>query len=515
MATEEATPIDQQKAARKQYFDDPEMQRIAQEIAALRERAAQQGASANELFEGSFVLSAQLGDERREKRGEPRILEQAYRDAWNDPDVRQAYGDGKNGDLRDKGMHKPLPDEEMILSKEEETLLGLHPEISSDAGSVEQTHDLLAIHFDARAIDMRLLRTLVRSISHGGEKQWQLRDNDMKEGRVPDGIRALLALDMLANEARTLMRALLAEYQPMDPSLPADYVSSDKARDAYRDKLLSAKTPTDAHRARDERLDTAVKRGFNLAYLKGLEERLSTMVQERAQSLYKDDAEKVMNLWRAVNYLKSSKLKPKESASDLRQSVYGALKEYGTLKEESIKRAESIIRPRVIRNPEAFTPAAQHSLGVLKEEIRNAQVERGDTTKMTEDEKARYEREKKQHEEDEKLQPLKQYIGKVLYDTKNDRLIFCIGGGKISRTRTSYDRKRHKEVEKASDIPGMEVRYFPRPRSGMKASANQENGIIKPGAFLTRIQSGEYQLRDDISISGDTKEIDTKLFPKE
>ncbi len=194
--------------------------------------------------------------------------------------------------------------------------------------------------------------------------------------------------------------------------------------------------------------------------------------------------------------------------SEFRQSVYG------TLRERDIEKARALIRPRIVRNPDAFTPAAKHTLNITGEEIKAAQMERGDTREMTKEEKTEFERKKKQKQEDEQLQPLRPYIGTVLYDKGNDRLIHCIGFGKISRTRTKYDEKKYATVKTSSDVPCMEVRYFPRPKFGKSATAKKENGLIGPGEFLVRIQSGEYELRTDIALSQDTIEIDAKFFPK-
>ena len=428
-----------------------------------------------ELFDNSFLLPAQLGDARRKERGQEEILAEAHKAAWDEKNVKELYGKGKNGNVGSEDYHE------------------------YDNQGAKNLNEFLKIHFDPEAIDLRLVRSLVHNMDHGGIDQWNRREQDMYEEKIPDGIRALLHLDMLANEARTLMHGWLDNNLPLNPSLVPDSLSVDHAKAAYVKKLQAKIEP----------------KGFPVAYLKGLEERLSAMVNERAQSLYKDTAKETMDLWRAVNYLRSSKFKL-GSVSEFRQSVYGALKE------RNLQKAKDLIRPRILRNPEAFTLAAQYSTNIAKEEIRTAQVERGNTKRMTPAEKELYKQRRaedklreKKREEEKRLEPLKPYIGKVIFDKKGDRLILCIGLGKISRTRTTYDGKTHTDIQKASDMPGMEVRYFPRPQSGTRAPARQDDGIIKWGAFLTRIQSGEYQLQDDITISGDTKEIDTKLFPKE
>jgi len=437
------------------------------------------------------------------------MLEQAYREAWNDTAVRQAYGDGKNGDLRGKGAHnKPREyDDEPSLTIED-IPFDTHPKLSSDAGSVEQSRDLLAIHFDARGIDVRLLRILVRNIEHGGEAQWQLRENDLKEAEVPDGFRALLTLDMLANEARSLIRSLLREYQPLDPSMPPDYVSADKAREAYRDKLLSAREPKISHRAQDRNLDIAIRRGFNLAYLKGVEERLSDIVNERAQNLYgEENAEEMMDLWRVVNYLRSSKFSQGD-VTEFRRSVYGALKE------KNVQKARDLIRKRIVRTPDAFTPAAHRILEVTQAELSEVRVQRGDTRKMTPEEKKVHDERKRQENTTEILQPIRPYVGKTLYDAKGDRLIYCIGLGAIERKRASYDSKTRQYKETSSKIPAMEVRYFSRPKSGGTAKARKESGFIKPAEFLVNVENGTYTLREDIALSPDATEITTNFFPE-
>ncbi len=132
---------------------------------------------------------------------------------------------------------------------------------------------------------------------------------------------------------------------------------------------------------------------------------------------------------------------------------------------------------------------------------------------MSTAEKEAYKEQVKQREEEEKLQPLKPYIGTVLYDAANDRVIYCIGFGKASRTRTSYDKKTWKKVETTSDIPGMEVRYFPRPKPGEPARARKEKGLIGPGQFLANIAKGTYSLREDINLDATTEQFDQKLFP--
>ncbi|MBI2483959.1 hypothetical protein HYV71_02125 [Candidatus Uhrbacteria bacterium] len=510
MAPENRNNPDAQKAAQqhKRYYDDPGMQSLAQEIVVLRDQAIRGGVSMHRLFSESFLLPARLGDTNRKKIGQEEMLVNAYQDAWLDPDVAARYGAGKMGDVSGKGEHRKDTSDEMSEIDNDPALRALlNPDKDSDDEYVTPNRELLSTHFDPKALDVRLLRSLIKNIEHGGEAQWRLRAQDLGAARVPDGIRALLTLDMLANEARTLIRSLLREYQPLNPSLPTDYLSADQARENYRAKLLCLKKPTDARRAQDRTLDTAIKRGFTLAYLKGMEERLSDMAQERATSLYGDKAGEIMDLWRAANYLISSKF-TQGDVSEFRQSVYGALKE------KNLDKARSLIRPRILRNPDAFTPAAKHTLGVTEQELKATRMERADTRKMSLNERAEYEKMKKQKEDEEKLTPLKPYVGKVVYDGGHDRLMYCVGFGAIERTRASYDKKTHRNRETKSSIPAMEVRYFPRPKSGGTSTSRKEAGFIGPGEFLTRIETGEYTLREDISLSSGGMEIDARFFPK-
>ncbi len=275
------------RRAKGPYFLDPEMQKIAEKIAALNNQESSAGVPMNTLFEDSFLLPAQLGDAKRKSRNQEEILVAAYKDAWNQSDVKAAYDYGKVGDVSKKGAHHKDDADEIKL--EPKLFAILHPETSSDDQDVTPTRDLLSTHFDPSAIDVRLLRSLIKNIEHGGEAQWRLRTQDLDKAEVPDEVRALLYLDLLANEARILMKNWLKENQRPDPFSALDYLSKEKAREAYENKLSSLIKP----------------KGFKLAYLKGFEERLSGMVDERAQSLYKDQSEEMMNLWRAINYLRS------------------------------------------------------------------------------------------------------------------------------------------------------------------------------------------------------------------
>ncbi len=476
------------RAMKGPSYKNPEMQEIAEKMVSLKNREANAGVSIHELFNDSFLLPAQLGDARRKERGQEEILVAAYKSAWGQQDVKAAYGEGKVGDVSKKGAHHK--DDPNDTELDPAILAMLHPELSSDDQDVTLCRDLLSTHFDPRAIDMRLLRSLIKNIEHGGEAQWNLREHDLDAAEVPEGIRALLYLDLLANEARMFMKNWLKENQRPDPYSPPDYLSGKQAEEAYTKKLSSIIKP----------------KGFKIAYLKGLEERLSSMVDERAQNIYKDQAEEMMSLWRVVNYLISSKFSQGD-VPEFRQSVYGALKDRG------IEKAKTLIRPRMVRNDEAFTPAAKHTFNITEEEIKASRMERGKTAKMTKDEKAEFEWQKKQKQEDEQLQPLQPYIGRTLYDTKNDRLMYCIGFGKISRVRKSYDAKKHVYVEKSSDVPAMEVRYFSRPKSGETAQARKENGLIGPGEFLACIAKNQYVVREDIPLSPDATTIDANLFP--
>ncbi len=330
-------------------YSDLEMQNIARQIADLRERGNRTGVPMHELFESSFVLPAQLGDRRRKLRNEDEILVQAYKDAWSDREISALYFEGKKGDLRSKGAYRP-DEEPSTLSPE--VLALLHPEKDYDDNYVNQCRDLLNVHFDPEAIDIRLVRSLVRNLDHGGMTQWALREKDMSEAGVPDGIRALLTLDLLAHEARLYIREWLRENQSLDPFTVTDFLSSTQAKENYVKKLGTKIEP----------------KGFKLAYLKGLEERLSGMVEERAKSLYKDDSDAMMELWRAVQYLRSSKF-TQGDVSEFRQSVYQALKD------RDLEKARSLMRPRMLRNPDAFTPAARQNLDITEEDIKATRME--------------------------------------------------------------------------------------------------------------------------------------------
>lgn len=489
MHTKRGSQQDTRKT-REPSYQNPEMQKIAKQIVDLRNRESTAGIPMHELFDNSFLLPAQLGDARRKERGQEEMLVAAYKSAWDQQNVKAAYGEGKVGDVSKKGAHHK--DDPSDTELDPALLAMLHPEASSDDADVTPCRDLLAVHFDPRAIDMRLLRSLIKNIDHGGEAQWRLRAHDLDEAKIPEGIRALLYLDLLAGEARMLMKGWLKENQRPDPFSPPDYLSAKAAQEAYTKKLSSLIKP----------------KGFTISYLKGLEERLSGMVTKQAQSLYEDQAEEMMNLWRAVNYLISSKFPQGFDVGGFRQSVYEALKN------REIQKAKNRIRPHILRNEDAFTPAAKHTLGVTEEEIKAMRMERGKTAKMTSDEKAEYERQKKQTQEAEQLQPLRPYIGRALYDAVNDRLIYCIGFGKISRTRKSYDKDTHTNIKTSSNVPAMEVRYFPRQKSDSSAQARKENGLIGPGEFLTRIQKGEYKLLEGVSLDRNATEIDVKLFPE-
>lgn len=477
-------------------YTDPEMQKIAEQMVAIRNREMKTGMGMHELFEQSFLLPAQLGDTQRKNRGKETMLVNAYRDAWRDPGVAALYGEGKNGDVSNKGKHRKDTSDEMAEIDRDPALRALlNPDKDSDDEYVTPARELLSTHFDAKAIDVRLLRSLIKSIDHGGEAQWAIRSRDFDSAEIPSGIRAMLTLDMLANEARMLLRSWLKDNQKLDPTSVPDYMSSQQAKDAHIKKLQSVIKP----------------KGFSVAYLKGIEERLTDMVEERARFLYKDNAEEMMNLWRSVNYLISSKFSQGD-VSEFRRSVYEALNEED--KKVGIAKARALIRPRILRNPEAFTPAAKNTFSVTDEELKATRLERGTTHKMTKEGKAEYAARKKQQKDQETLQPIVPYIGKTLYDKANDRLIYCIGTGKISRARKSYDKKTHRNIETTSDIPAMEVTYFPRPKSGSSSQARKEPGFIGPGEFLTRIQKGEYQILETASLDQNTTEIDVKIFPR-
>src|SRR3990167_930188 len=110
-------PRQDARAMKEPSYADPEMQKIANQIVDLRNRESTAGVPVHELFNNSFLLSAQLGDARRKSRGQEQILVNAYKDAWNDKNVQAMYDEGKNGDVSKKGEYREQSHEEEGLKR--------------------------------------------------------------------------------------------------------------------------------------------------------------------------------------------------------------------------------------------------------------------------------------------------------------------------------------------------------------------------------------------------------------
>lgn len=262
-----------------------------------------------EFVDGAFLLAAQRGDIVRSQKGKPDVLEHELGLAQTSEKVRDAEKAARVHNLSDIARFE------------------------NEMSEVEQVSELIAKHVDEKICYHPFIRRSVREPGSQMTKsadRWNRRNDDMVRAGLTDEQRALFYAQMLAQAASDRLSVigegiLNSSIDAVDP-------------ETYWVAKLGSRTFGEE----------------GVAFSSGFKDRVEHSIREAAQKVFPDDAERVLSIAKAINYIKTSEYKGRD-LSAFRKSVYTAIKD------GRLDSAEALIREKIEKNRNAFTIASQRN----------------------------------------------------------------------------------------------------------------------------------------------------------